>query len=76
MEKQCVFHEKDVVFLNIISMDFMLRSVQYAVCSLFCSSNIGTVVHTLCISALKDVLLVLITEKEIPKTGDWVAISK
>jgi len=36
----------------------------------------GTVVYALCISALKDVLLVLITEKEIPKIGDWVAISK
>ena len=35
-----------------------------------------TVVYALCISALKDVLLVLITEKEIPKIGDFVAISK
>ena len=36
----------------------------------------GPVVYTLCISALKGVLLVLITEKEIPKIGNCVAISK
>jgi hypothetical protein len=35
-----------------------------------------TVVYALCITALKDVLLVLIAEKEIPKIGDSVMISK
>jgi hypothetical protein len=46
--------------------------------SLLCFVTIisGTVVYALCISALKDVLLVLITEKEIPKNGDCVVISK
>jgi len=46
--------------------------------SLLCFVEIipGTVVYALCISALKDVLLVLIPVKEIPKIGDCVAISR
>jgi len=39
MEKQCVVCEKEIVFLNIIHMDFMFRSVQYALSSLFRRNN-------------------------------------